>query len=316
VGNFVIQNRISSSRALASLKKDGIYNRAGLIFQEVEVSLAVCIVDVELALRLRMTLDRSALKHFCSTTRLLVEQQGHRTKKSFQCPPEVVGAQVLTLNTNNGCVACCGASMIFRSLWGAGKGKYRVVAAVSGTTAFCWIELPWLASRNHQALKRWFLVFKRDHRTLGRSMLDSPGPWGAPADMSMQPRFGNSFPVTLTGDRDTSIMVFGLLCETNRCSRRGLQNVSQVGELRESLRKRSFGLDEAVRTSPDGHRDLAHTGVTTACQIERKITKRQIEYALRTCSIRWSLRWLLEPDDCKQAFCSEDYVRDSFDGDK
>jgi len=284
-------NRISSSPSLASLKKDGIYNRAGLIipkkwkftgglYREL-LKLANETSDDQL--------DRSALKHFFPHTAASPKQQVIETKKSFQCPPEVVGAQVLTLNHEQMVASRAAAEHDLSIVVGPpGTGKSRVVAAVLAQQALL-DRSALAASRNHQALEA---VVPRVNAITEPwpIMLRLARPWGAPADMSMQAAIGQLVSSDLTGDRDHLDNVRAALARRIVVHAEASKMVSQVGELRESLRKRSFDLDEAVQQVPEPHRDLAIRGHNSLPN-ERKI-EAAIELLCEPAPFRWSLRWL------------------------
>lgn len=284
-------SRVSSSPSLASLKKDGIYNRAGLIipkkwkftgglYREL-LKLANETSDDQL--------DRSALKHFFPHQAASSKQRIVETKESSHCPPEVIGAQVLTLNHEQMVASRAAAEHDLLIVVGPpGTGKSRVVAAVLAQQALL-DRSALAASRNHQALEA---VVPRVNAITEPwpIMLRLARPWGAPADMSMHAAIGQLVSSDHTGDRDHLNNVRAALARRIVVHAEASEIVSQVGELREKLRKRSFDLDEAMQQVPAAYRDLANLGP------DNLPDNRKIDAAtalLRDpAPFRWSLRWL------------------------
>ncbi len=284
-------NRISSSPSLASLQKDGIYNRAGLIipkkwkftgglYREL-LKLANETPDDQL--------DQSALKHFFPHQPASPKQSNGEQENHSNHSPEVVGAQVLTLNNEQMVASCAAAEHDLSIVVGPpGTGKSRVVAAVLAQQALL-NRSALAASRNHQALEA---VVPRVNAITEPwpIMLRLARPWGAPADMSMQAAIGQLVSSDLTGDRDHLDNVRDALARRILVHAEASEVVSQVGELRETLRKRSFDLDEAIQQVPAPHRDtaiLGHTELPDTTRIETAIKR-----LLDPEPFRWSFRWL------------------------
>lgn len=295
--------RVRSSPGLASLRKDGIYNRAGLIipkkwkftgglYKEL-LKLANETPDEQL--------DQSALRHF-------FPHDGTESRRDFRPatdsedpklpansasndvrPPDVIGAQVLTLNHEQMAASRAAAEQNLSIVVGPpGTGKSRVVAAVLAQQALL-DRSALAASRNHQALEA---VVPRVNAITEPwpIMLRLARPWGAPADMSMQAAIGQLVSSDLVGDREHLENVRQALARRIDDHEKTAEVVSQVGEIREALRKRSFDLDELVRLVPKEYRDLATRGHE---QLPNEI---EINAAIGILAdpkpFRWSLTWL------------------------
>lgn len=283
--------RVQSSPSLASLAKDGIYNRAGLIipkkwkftgglYKEL-LKLANETSDEQL--------DKSALRHFFPCDVAKTQSTESEDLPDVDSPPDVVGAQVLTLNHEQMTASRAAAEHDLSIVVGPpGTGKSRVVAAVLAQQAL--LDRSGLAaSRNHQALEA---VVPRVNAITEPwpIMLRLARPWGAPADMSMQAAIGQLVSSDLVGDRDHLENVRQALARRIADHAEAAGLVSRVGELRESLRKRSFNLDEVIRLVPEAYQDLAtrgHEQVPSTSEINAAI-----EMLVDPAPFSWSLIWL------------------------
>ncbi|MGB7328264.1 MAG: AAA domain-containing protein [Rubripirellula sp.] len=281
---------MQSSPTLKELQKDGIYNRAGLIvpkkwkftgglYKELH-SLANEIPDD--------SLDQSALVHFFPHQRgsSMVSQNA---AVAVTEQPAVIGSQVLTLNHEQMLASRAAAESDLSIVVGPpGTGKSRVVAAVLAQQALL-DRSALAASRNHQALEA---VVPRVNAITEPwpIMLRLARPWGAPADMSMQAAIGQLVSSDLVGDREHLANIRAALSRRIADHREASLVVSKLGELRETLRKRSFDFDEAIRAVPDGYRDDAsrgHNGLPDESDL-----KQAIQLLTDPEPFRWSLRWL------------------------
>jgi very-short-patch-repair endonuclease len=295
--------RVQSSPSLACLTKDGIYNRAGLIipkkwkftgglYKEL-LKLANETPDEQL--------DKSVLRHF-------FPHDGKASRQDFRPatddenprlfaspvaedvdPPDVIGAQVLTLNHEQLAAARAAAEHDLSIVVGPpGTGKSRVVAAVLAQQALL-DRSALAASRNHQALEA---VVPRVNAITEPwpIMLRLARPWGAPADMSMQAAIAQLVSSDLVGDRDHLENVRQALARRIDDHEEAAGVVSQVGVIRESLRKRSFELDEFMRLVPEKYRDLVTRGHE---QLPNEIEiNAAIGMLVDPEPFRWSFAWL------------------------
>ena len=282
--------RIQSIPCLADLQQDGIYNRAALVipkkwkftgglYKEL-LKLANDTSDDQL--------DGSALRlffpHVGPDSRLpLPEQIGLPEARS-----NVVGSQVLTLNHEQMAASQAAAEKDLSIVVGPpGTGKSRVVAAVLAQQAL--LDRSGLAaSRNHQALEA---VVPRVNAITEPwpIMLRLARPWGAPADMSMQAAIGQLVSSDLVGDRRHLESMRQALSKRIVDHAEAARVVSQIGELRESLRKRTFDLGELTRLVPEKYREASanyDSRIPSAVDLDDA-------YELLEVSVpfRWSLAW-------------------------
>lgn len=282
---------IQSSPALKDLKKDGIYNRAGLIApKKLRFTGSLYTELRELANETAdECLDRSALIHFFPHERDNSRKLQDSSVEESNRQPAVIGAQVLTLNHEQLLAARAAAESTLSVVVGPpGTGKSRVVAAVLAQQALL-DQSALAASRNHQALEA--IVPRVNAITEPWPiMLRLARPWGAPADMSMQAAIGQLVSSDLVGDREHLEKVRAALARRIVSHTESSLIVSHLGELRETLRKRLFDFDEVIRTVPENYRDIAsrpHDSLPTEADLL---------YAIQLLAapepFRWSLRWL------------------------
>ncbi len=283
--------RIQSSPSLSSLSKDGIYNRAGLIipkkwkftgglYREL-LKLANETSDEQL--------DNSALGCFFPHDAARTKPVSDIDAESCDSFPDVVGAQVLTLNHEQMVASRAAAKHDLSIVVGPpGTGKSRVVASVLAQQALM-DRSALAASRNHQALEA---VVPRVNAITEPwpIMLRLARPWGAPADMSMQAAISQLVSSDLIGDRDHLNNVRAALARRIAGHADASQVVSKVGDLRETLRKRSFDFDEVTRLVPEAYRDIAirgHGDLPSEEDVDAAIA------LLRDrVPFQWSIHWL------------------------
>ncbi len=285
--------RVQSSPSLSSLQKDGIYNRAALIvpkkwkftgglYKEL-LKLANETSDEQL--------DKSALRHFFPCDIAKTKSMEPKQKDGFESAPNVVGAQVLTLNHEQMSASRAAAEQDLSIVVGPpGTGKSRVVAAVLAQQAL--LDRSTLAaSRNHQALEA---VVPRVNAITEPwpIMLRLARPWGAPADMSLQAAIGQLVSSDLVGDKGHLENMRQALSIRIAGHAEAAKIVTQLGALRESLRKQSFNLDELTRLVPETYRGL----VTCGCEhLPNEVEiNAAIEMLVEPLSFRWSLTWFLQ----------------------
>ena len=282
--------RIQSSPILAKLEKNGIYNRAGLIipkkwkytgglYKEL-LKIANETPDEQL--------DQSALKHFFPFDPPKLKSRQIPEIDVPEAVSSVIGAQVLTLNHEQMAASRAAALEDLSIVVGPpGTGKSRVVAAVLSQQAL--IDRSALAaSRNHQALEA---VVPRVNAITEPwpIMLRLARPWGAPADMSLHAAISQLVSSDLAADRHHLDNVRSALARRISEHSEAARVVSQIGEARESLRKRLFDFDEAVREVPESYRELCHRGYDDLPR-ESEIDS-VVELLRGPEKFHWSIKW-------------------------
>jgi very-short-patch-repair endonuclease len=274
---------------LEKISKDGIYNRASLIiprkwkytgglYKEL-MALANEVPDDQL--------DRTSLTRLFPYTPPNQSTQNTLNSSCDDSPISVVGSQVLSLNHEQmlatKAATRCNLSIVVGP---PGTGKSRVVAAVLAQQALM-DKSALLASRNHQALEA---VVPRINAISEPwpIMIRLARPWGAPADMSLHAAIGQLVSSDLTGDKDHLRNVRQALSRRIADHAEASALVGEVGDLRESIRKRMFELNEQLREVPDEYRDVAAVGFDGLPNVRE--LEETIGLLTETPQLRWSFQ--------------------------
>ena len=284
-------NQLRSTPPLVELKKDGIYNRAGLFLsKKLKYTSKLYGELLELANEIPdHLLDQSALAQFFPHgSGEPLESQSAESREEAESP-NLVGAQVLTMNHEQLQATKAAAESVLSIVVGPpGTGKSRVVAAVLAQQALLG-RSALLASRNHQALEA---VVPRVN-ALSEPwpiMLRLARPWGAPVDMSMHAAIDQLVSSDLAGDREhlnkIKTALAGRIAEHQEAS----LTVARLGELRDSLRKRVFEFDEVMRRIPEPFQSIA-------CQYHQDLpdeaaVQSVVNLLAERESFRWSIQWI------------------------
>jgi hypothetical protein len=284
-------SRTCSTPSLESISKDGIYNRASLIiprkwkytgglYKEL-LALANEIPDEQL--------DRTSLSKLFPNTPPSKSASTETDQYTGESTISVIGSQTLSLNHEqmlaNKAASNCQLSIVVGP---PGTGKSRVVAAVLAQQALM-DKSALLASRNHQALEA---VVPRIN-ALSEPwpiMIRLARPWGAQADMSLHAAIGQLVSSDLVGDRDHFRTVRQALARRISDQAEASRLVGEVGDLRESIRKRMFELNELLREIPEEYREVAAIGCNELPSSNELV--QTIELLADTSRFHWSLRWI------------------------
>lgn len=280
-----------STPSLERISKDGIYNRASLIiprkwkytgglYKEL-VALANEISDDQL--------DRTSLSKLFPNTPPSKPTTAESDVVGTESPISVIGSQALSLNHEqmlaNRAASTCQLSIIVGP---PGTGKSRVVAAVLAQQALA-DKSALFASRNHQALEA---VVPRINAISEPwpIMIRLARPWGSQADMSLHAAIGQLVSSDLVGDRDHLRTVRQALARRISDHAETSRLVAEVGDLRESIRKRMFEFTELLREIPEEYREVAAIGCKELPNSNELVET--IKLLADTSQFQWSLRWI------------------------
>ncbi len=280
----------NSTPPLERISKDGIYNRASLIiprkwkytgglYKEL-LTLANEIPD-EL-------LDRSSLTKLFPNIPPSKSESTKPDEFVRESQISVIGAQTLSLNYEqmlaNKAASNCQLSIIVGP---PGTGKSRVVAAVLTQQALM-DRSALLASRNHQALDA---VVPRIN-ALSEPwpiMIRLARPSGAQVDMSLHAAIGQLVSSDLVGDREYLKTVRQALARRISDYSEASKIVGEVGELRESIKRRIFEHTELLREIPEEYRESATIGYQQLPSSHE--LNETLDLLSDTQQFRWSTRW-------------------------
>ncbi len=281
----------NSMPPLKSIGKDGIYNRASLIiprkwkytsglYKEL-LTLANEIPDD--------LLDRTSLTMLFPNIPLSKSAQVKSDELVEESQLSVIGAQTLLLNHEqmlaNKAASNCKLSVVVGP---PGTGKSRVVAAALTQLALMG-KSALLASRNHQALEA---VVPRIN-ALSEPwpiMIRLARPWGAQVDMSLHAAIGQLVSSDLVGDREHLRTVRQALARRISDHSEKSKLVGELGDLRESIRRRMFELNEILREIPEEYCEVASKGYKELPSSNELIET--INLLGDTQRFQWSLRWI------------------------
>lgn len=284
-------NRTCSTPSLEAIIKDGIYNRASLIIPK-KWRYTGSLYRELLTLANETSdelLDETSLAQLFPHTRSNRLDETTSVDLIDTQPIEVTGSQVLSLNHEQMLASRAAARSRLSIVVGPpGTGKSRVVAAVLAQQALL-DKSALLASRNHQALEA---VVPRINAISEPwpIMIRLARPWGSAADMSLHAAIGQLVSSDLTGDRDHLQNVRLALARRISDHTEASQLVAQVGDCRESIRKRMFELNESLREVPEKYREVAALGYENLPG--SKEVRETIGLLTKVQPFRWTLRWL------------------------
>jgi very-short-patch-repair endonuclease len=282
----------SSTPSLESITRDGIYNRAcliiprkwkytGSLYKEL-ISLANEIPDDQL--------DGTSLVYFFPHQPTDQLNPTNSEASTDALSNSLVGSQVLQLNHEQMLAAKAASKCNLSIIVGPpGTGKSRVVAAALAQQAIM-DKSALFASKNHQALEA---VVPRINAISEPwpIMIRLARPWGAPADMSLHAAISQLVSRDHSADKDHLNNVKKALSR-RIADHAGLSAmVEEVGNLRDSIQKRMFELNELLRDVPEDYRDIALFGVHALPNINE--IKNAFSLLAETQAARWSYQWFI-----------------------